>query len=58
MNFSIAKSKNLWFSQILHFIESEINSIIPSIEKGCEFSKKFRAKSSGNMEKLIGCVGH
>ena len=25
---------------------------------GCEFSKKFRAKSSGDMEKLMGCVGH
>ena len=24
----------------------------------CEFSKKFRAKSSGDMEKLMGCVGH
>ena len=26
--------------------------------EGCEFSKKFRAKSSGDMEKLMGCVGH
>ena len=26
--------------------------------EGCEFSKKFRAKSSGDMEKLTGCVGH
>ena len=24
----------------------------------CEFSKKFRDKSSGDMEKLMGCVGH
>ena len=24
----------------------------------CEFSKKFRAKSSGDMKKLMGCVGH
>ena len=23
-----------------------------------EFSKKFRAKSSGDMRKLMGCVGH
>ena len=23
-----------------------------------EFSKKFRAKSSGDMKKLMGCVGH
>ena len=26
--------------------------------EGCEFSKKFRAKSIGDMEKLMGCVGH
>ena len=26
--------------------------------EGCEFSKKFRARSSGDMEKLMGCVGH
>ena len=26
--------------------------------EGCELSKKFRAKSSGDMEKLMGCVGH
>ena len=26
--------------------------------EGCEFSKKFRGKSSGDMEKLMGCVGH
>ena len=26
--------------------------------EGCEFSKKFRAKSSGDMEKLMGCFGH
>ena len=25
---------------------------------GCEFSKKFRSKSSGDMKKLMGCVGH
>ena len=24
----------------------------------CEFSKKFRAKSSGDMKKLMDCVGH
>ena len=24
----------------------------------CEFSKKFRAKSSGDMKKSMGCVGH
>ena len=24
----------------------------------CEFSKKFRAKSIGDMKKLVGCVGH
>ena len=24
----------------------------------CEFSKKFRAKSSGDLKKLMGCVGH
>ena len=26
--------------------------------EGREFSKKFRAKTSGDMEKLMGCVGH
>ena len=26
--------------------------------EGREFSKKFRAKRSGHMEKLMGCVGH
>ena len=26
--------------------------------EGCEFSKKFRAETSGDMEKLIACVGH
>ena len=26
--------------------------------EGCDFSKKFRAKSSGDMKKLMGCVGH
>ena len=24
----------------------------------CEFSKKFRAETSGAMEKLMACVGH
>ena len=26
--------------------------------EGCEFSKKFRAGTSGDMEKLMACVGH
>ena len=26
--------------------------------EGCEFSKKFKAKASGDMEKLMTCVGH
>ena len=26
--------------------------------EGCDFSKKLRAKSSGYMKKLMGCVGH
>ena len=26
--------------------------------EGCEFSNKFRAKTSGDMEKLMGCSGH
>ena len=26
--------------------------------ESCEFSKKFRAKTSGDMEKLMACVGH
>ena len=24
---------------------------------GCEFSKKFRVETSGDMEKLMGCIG-
>ena len=26
--------------------------------EGCEFSKKFRVETSGDMEKLMACVGH
>ena len=26
--------------------------------EGWEFSKKFRKKSSGDMKKVMGCVGH
>ena len=26
--------------------------------EGCEFLSKFRAETSGDMEKLIACVGH
>ena len=26
--------------------------------EGCDFSKKFRAETSGYMEKLMACVGH
>ena len=26
--------------------------------EGCEFSKKFKVKSSGDMKKLMDCVGH
>ena len=26
--------------------------------EACEFLKKFRAKSIGDMKKLVGCVGH
>ena len=26
--------------------------------EGCEFLKKFRAETSGDMEKLMACVGH
>ena len=26
--------------------------------EGCEFSKKFRAETSGDMEKVMACVGH
>ena len=26
--------------------------------KGCEFSTKSRAETSGDMEKLMACVGH
>ena len=26
--------------------------------EGCKFSKEFRERSSGDMKKLMGCVGH
>ena len=26
--------------------------------EGCDFSKKFRDESSGDMEKVMSCVGH
>ena len=26
--------------------------------EGCEFSKKFRAETIGDIEKLMACVGH
>ena len=26
--------------------------------EGCDFSKKFRFETSGDMEKLMACVGH
>ena len=26
--------------------------------EGCEFSKKFRAETSGDREKVMACVGH
>ena len=26
--------------------------------EGCEFSKKFRAETNGDMENLMACVGH
>ena len=26
--------------------------------EGCDFSQKFKVKSSGDMKNLMGCVGH
>ena len=44
-------------------VYDDYNSIaLQAVDKddleGCEFSKKFRAKSSEDMKKLMGCVGH
>ena len=35
-----------------------LQALNTEVLKGCEFSKKFRAKSSGDMEKVMGCIGH
>ena len=38
----------------LQSVNTDETQMTPKIE----FSKKFRSKSSGDMEKLIGCIGH
>ena len=35
-----------------------LQAVDPDDLEGGEFSKKFRAKSNGNMKKLMGYVGH
>ena len=42
-----------------HYNSIALQAVDTDDLEGCEFSKKFRAKSSGDtMEKLMGCVGH
>ena len=43
-------------------VRDDCNSMAQSVNtrdlEVCEFSKNFRAKSIGDMKKLVGCVGH
>ena len=41
-----------------HYNSISLQAVDTDELEGCEFSKKFRAKSSGGMEKLMGCVGY
>ena len=41
-----------------HYNSIALQAVNTDDLEGCEFSKKFRAKSSGDMEKLMGCVEH
>ena len=41
-----------------HYNSIALQAVDTDDLEGCEFSKKFRAKSSGDMEKLMGCVGN
>ena len=41
-----------------HYNSIALQAVDTDDLEGCEFSKQFRAKSSGDMEKLMGCVGH
>ena len=41
-----------------HYNSIALQSVDTDDLEGSEFSKKFRAKSSEDMEKLMGCVGH
>ena len=41
-----------------HYNSIALQAVDTDDLEGLEFSKKFRAKSSGDMKKLMGCVGH
>ena len=41
-----------------HYNSIALQAVNTDDLEGCEFSKKFRAKSSGDKKKLMGCVGH
>ena len=41
-----------------HYYFIALQAVDTNDFEGCEFSKKFRAKSSGDMKKLMSCVGH
>ena len=41
-----------------HYNSIALQAVDTDDLEGCEFSRKFRAKSGGDMEKLMGCVGH
>ena len=41
-----------------HYNSIALQAVDTDDLEGCEFSKKFRAKSSAEMNKLMGCVGH
>ena len=41
-----------------HYNSIALQAVDTDDVEDCEFSKKFRAKSSDDMEKLMACVGH
>ena len=41
-----------------HYNSIALQTVDTDDFEGCEFSKKFRGKSIGDMERLMGCVGH
>ena len=48
-----AYGQNIWRSYLIALQGLDKNDF-----EGCEFSKNFRAEASGDMEKLMACVGH